>query len=133
MSRLVVQDVLDQLHDVGRQLGQDVQRLQVVDDLLGLGSTEDTGGDVFVLDDPGQGQVGHGAAERLFGQISQSLDLLDLGLAFGGFKLLDGFGEELLVGSISGVFGDTVVVLAGQHARVQGGPRSGSHLVLSEH
>lgn len=46
---LVTQDILDLLHDLGGQLGQDLEGLAVVGDLFGLGSTEDAGRDVLVL------------------------------------------------------------------------------------
>lgn len=49
LSRLVLQDLLDLLHDLGSELGQDLEGLAVVRHLLGLGSSEDTGRDVFVL------------------------------------------------------------------------------------
>jgi hypothetical protein len=50
---LVLQDLVDLGHDLRGQLGQNLESLAVVSNLLGLGSSEDTGGDVFVL------QTGH--------------------------------------------------------------------------
>jgi len=56
--------------------------------------------------------VGHGAVQLLFGDLGQLLDLLDLGLSLGRLELFDSVLEELGVGSVSRVLGDTVVVLS---------------------
>jgi len=50
LSGLVLQDLVDLGHDLGGQLGQDLEGLAVVSNLLGLGSSENTGGDVLVLE-----------------------------------------------------------------------------------
>jgi hypothetical protein len=49
LSGLVLQDVVNLGHDLGSQLGQDLESLAVVGNLLGFGGSEDTGGNVFVL------------------------------------------------------------------------------------
>lgn len=125
MLRLVVQNPLNLLHDIVGQLGQNIQCLQVFRDLLGLGSTQDARRDVRVLERPCDGETGHRATERL-GDLGELLDLGDLGLALLGLKLLDGFSEEFLVGGVTGVFWDAVVVLpkSGRDRRRVRGHRS---------
>lgn len=143
LSRLVLQDLFDFLHNLGSELGQDLEGLAVVGDLFGLGSSEDTGRDVFVLpgthtrrihqyvslaglsgkrtgdvahlDSPSQSQMGHRAVQLFLGDIRQLPDLLDLGLSLGALELFHGILEELGVGRVSGILGDlSRVVFSGQ-------------------
>lgn len=54
---LVVQDPLDLLHDLIRKLGQELDRLDIVVDLMGLRGAKDDRAHVRVLDAPGKRQL----------------------------------------------------------------------------
>jgi len=55
--------VLDLLDDLGRELGDDGERGQVVVELLDRGRAEDDGRNVLVVDAPGDGELGEGRAD----------------------------------------------------------------------
>lgn len=59
----VAQDLLDLREHVWRQLRDDIERLQVIDDLLGPRRAEDNGARVRVDRDPRESKMGHRAAE----------------------------------------------------------------------
>lgn len=61
--RLVEQQLIDFRHDFWRQLGQQLQTLDVVDDLLRSRSTGNNRRDVFVLQTPRQSELGEFEAE----------------------------------------------------------------------
>lgn len=61
--RLVEQQLIDFRHDFWRQLGQQLQTLDVVDDLLRSRSTGNNRRDVFVLQTPRQSELGELEAE----------------------------------------------------------------------
>lgn len=128
---LVVQHGLDLLLDLGRQLVQQGQRLDVVVDLLDLGGAQDDGADVGVAGGPGEGELRRVAAQPL-GDLGQLLDLLDLGLALVRLQALDRVLEELLVGREPRALGDAVVVLARQQAAGEGAPDGGAVVELVE-
>jgi hypothetical protein len=130
-SGLVVEDLLDLLHDLVRQLGQQLQGLAVFADLARLGSSQDDGADVLVLDGPGDGQRSRGAAQAL-GDLGQLANLCDLGLALLCLQLLDGAVEKVLVGREPAVLGDALVVLAGKEARRKRRPDGGAIAKLLE-
>lgn len=128
---LVIQHRLDLLLDLGRQLVQQGQRLDVVVDLVDLGGAEDDGADVGVAGGPGEGQLRRVAAQ-LLGDLGELLDLLDLGLALVRLQALDRVLEELLVGGEPRALGDAVVVLAGEQAAGEGAPDGGAVVELVE-
>lgn len=138
--RLVVKDLLNLLQDLRGELLKDIERLQVVDNLIGLGGTElmvshsssampvtthNTSRDVLVDQSPGQSQVGGGRTKAL-SDLGQLPNLLNLGLALGGVERLDVARHHLLVGSVSTVLGDTIVVFTSQETGVEGRPDGGS-------
>lgn len=129
LSRLVLEDVVDFVHNLGSEFRDDVERLEVIDDLFLLGSAEDAGRHVRVLDDPCSCKLAHRATELKPRKRSEGSYLLDLGLRLRRRKLLDGLSETLRVGGVSRVFRDVVIVLAGEHARVERGPDGGAHLL----
>jgi hypothetical protein len=69
-------------------------------------------------------------ATQLLGDLGQTSDLLDLGLALIGLQSLDRALEEALVGGETAVLGDAVVVLAGEKTRSERRPDGGAVLVL---
>lgn len=128
---LVVQHRLDLLLDLGRQLVQQGQRLDVVVDLVDLCGAEDDGADVGVAGGPGEGEL-RGVAAELLGDLGELLDLLDLGLALVRLQALDRVLEELLVGREPRALGYAVVVLAGEQAAGEGAPDGGAVVELVE-
>lgn len=72
--RLVIEDLLNFLHELRRQLLKQLQGSKVVLQLLDLGGTEDDRGNVGVLCSPCQAQLGDGATELL----SDGCELSDL-------------------------------------------------------
>ena len=60
---LVVQNLLDLLEDFGCQLRDDLQRLQVVKDLFGLGCAEDNGARIRAGRNPRQRKLIDAAPE----------------------------------------------------------------------
>lgn len=127
--RLVIKDLLNLLQNSIVDLLVKVQSLEVILELLNLGSTQDNSADVRVLEGPGERELGDVSAETL-GDFCELLDLLDLGLAGLGLELVDGPLEERLVGGEAGIFGDAVVVLSGQKTAGKRGPDGGSVLEL---
>jgi len=131
LRRLVIKDLLNLLHNVRCQLGNNRNGAHVVLNLLNLGGTEDDGADVGVLGAPRQAELGGVAAETL-GDLGQAADLFDLSLALGGLELLDLGVEEVAVVGEAGTFGDAVVVLSGQESGGERGPDGCTILVLVE-
>ena len=115
LRRFVIKDLLNLLHNLRCQLGNNGDGSHVVLNLLDLGRTEDDGADVRVLSAPRQAELGGVAAETL-GDLGQAADLFDLSLALGGLELLDLGVEEVAVVGEAGTFGDAVVVLAGEES-----------------
>lgn len=54
---LVLDNILNLLHDFGGQFVEVLQGLNILQDLLGFARTDDGAGDVGVLDDPCEGQL----------------------------------------------------------------------------
>lgn len=125
LGRRVVENLLNLLVDLIRDLLGKRHRLDVVLNLLNLGGSQDHSADVGVLEAPGQGELRCVSTQALRNG-SELLDLFDLGLSFLGLQLLDGLAEELLVGGQAGALGDAVVVLSGQETRCQGRPDGGA-------
>lgn len=138
--RLVVKNLLNLLQDLRGELLKDIERLQVVDNLIGLGGTElmvnhscstmpvithNTSRDVLVDQSPGQSQVS-GGRTKAFSDLGQFPDLLDLGLALGCVECLDVARHHLLVGGVSTVLGDAIVVFTSQQTGVEGRPNGRS-------
>lgn len=71
--RLVLQDPVDLFQDLWRELGDDVEGLQVVDDLLRLRGTEDDSARVRVRREPRQGEVRYRAAQLCVCPLSMTL------------------------------------------------------------
>ena len=65
LRRLVVKDSLNLLHNLWRQLVQQLQCLHVVVDLVSLGGAEDDGAHVRVLHTPGDGELAYVAPDSL--------------------------------------------------------------------
>ena len=65
LRRLVAQECVNLGHDLGSQLGQELQTLTVVDDLLRPGSTSDDRRHILVLETPCQGQLGEFETELI--------------------------------------------------------------------
>lgn len=87
-GRLVVKDLLDLIQDLWRELGQELQGLAVLGNLLGLGGTEDDSADILVLDAPGDAERRDGAAQAL-GDVCKLAYLGDLLLALLFLECLD--------------------------------------------
>ena len=130
-GRLVLKDGLNLLHNLRSELVNKGQSLEVVLNLLDLGSTENDSANVGVLGGPGEREVGSSGTETL-SDLGQLAHLLDLGLALLGLEALDGALEEGLVGGEAGVLGNAVVVLAGEQAAGKRRPDGGAVAVLLE-
>ena len=73
-GRLIIQHILDLLHNLGSQLGQKVNSPQVFDQLLGLGNPEDDGTSVRIdLGYPGESKLSHAAVQVCRPQTSHQL------------------------------------------------------------
>lgn len=131
LGRRVVENLLNLLVNLIRDLLGKLHRLDIVLNLLNLGGSQDHSADVGVLEAPGQGELRCVSTQAL-GNGSELLDLLDLGLSFLGLQGLDGLAEELLVGGEAGALGDAVVVLSSQETRGQGRPDGGTVVELLE-
>ena len=60
----IIQHILDLLHNLGSQLGQNVNSPQVFDQLFGLGNSEDDGASVRIdLGYPGESELSHAAVQ----------------------------------------------------------------------
>ncbi len=81
-----------------------------------------------VLGTPGESQVGHLGTESL-SDLSQLLDLFNLGFALGSLKFLDSVVEEALVGVEARSLRNTVVVLSSQETTSERRP-DGSAVVV---
>merc|ERR1711982_172174 len=68
--RRVTQQLVDLTHYLWRQLWQELERPEVFLHLQGLAGPADRGGDVWVLQGPGQGQLRQAAAKA----VSQGLE-----------------------------------------------------------
>lgn len=80
----------------GRTVGderEDLERLEVVGQLLGRRRAEDGRRDVRVLDGPRQGEAGGRRAEAL-GQVDELLNFLELGLAPGASRCATGLSQR---------------------------------------
>lgn len=131
LRRFVIEDLLNLLDHIRRELLEQLDGLDVILDLLDLGGAEDDGADVGVLEGPGEGQRRGGGAEAL-GDRRQLLHLLDLGLALGRRERLDGALEEVAVVRQPRVLRDAVVVLARQQSRRERRPDGRAVLELLE-
>lgn len=139
-GRLVVQDLFDPLVKLGIDLGQHVESLDILVNLLGLGSsklglsalffvlgkgpekTHDTGRDVLVRDSPSKSQVAHVSTE-LFGDLGQFPDLLELGFTLVASQELGLVGRSALnVDGESRSLGQTIVVFASKNTLLERGP-----------
>lgn len=76
-SGLVVEDLLNLLHELGSQLLEQLQGAEVVFQLLDLGSTKNDSRDIGVLCSPGQTELGNSATE-LLGNGGKLSDLLNV-------------------------------------------------------
>jgi len=148
-SRLVLENLLNLLHDVVGELGQQLQRLAVVVHLLWLGCSEDYRADVFaapplasistwdgnhkysLLRAPCQRELCR-VATQLLGNLAEFPHLLQLRLPLLRLELFDGALEEFGVCGEPRVFWDALVVLACQDARVERAPDGRAHLVVLE-
>jgi len=70
------------------------------------------------------------SATKLLGDLGETPDLLDLGLALVGLESLNRALEEALVGGETAVLGDAIVVLASEETRGERRPDGGTVLVL---
>lgn len=121
LRRLVIQDLLNLLHNLRRQLGDDRNGTHVILNLLDLSRTEDYGANVGVLGAPRQAELG-GVAAETFRDLGEATDFFDLSLTLGSLELLDLGVEEVTVVCEAGTFGDAVVVLAGEQTGGERGP-----------
>jgi len=115
LRRFVIKDLLNLLHNLRCQLGNNGNSAHVVLNLLDLGGTEDDSADVGVLGAPRQAELG-GVATETLGDLGEAADLFNLSLALRGLELLDLGVEEVAVVGEAGTFGDAVVVLAGEES-----------------
>lgn len=92
-------------------------------DLLNLCSTQNDRRNVLILGSPRQSQVCRGASQ-LLSNLGQLAHLLNLGLALLGAQSLGCISKEVLVGGETRIFGDAVVVLAGEETAGQRTPDS---------
>jgi len=76
-SGLVVEDLLDLLHQLGSQLLEQLQGTKVVLQLLNLGGTKYDSGDIGILCSPCQTKLGDSATE-LLGDGGELSDLVNL-------------------------------------------------------
>ena len=128
-SRLVVEDLLDVLHHIVRELGHKLHGRAVVLDLRSLGGTQDHRADIGVLDTPRQAELRDSAA-KLLGDLRELADFGNLRLAFVGLQALDGTLEEALVGGEARVLRNAVVVLASEQTGCEWRPDRGAVLEL---
>lgn len=110
--RLVIQDPLNLLHNLRRQLRHQRQRLAVILNLLDLRRAKYHRANILILRRPCECQLRRISA-HLLGNLRQLADFLDLGFPGVRLQLFDGVVEEALVVGEAGAFGDAVVVLAG--------------------
>lgn len=129
---LVVQDPLNLLHNLGRQLVQHSQRPHILIHLLDGASPHNRRRDVLVLDDPPQRQRAHLDAESL-GDGRQAVRRVDPALELLGARVLQEALDELhLRLREARVGGDTVLVLARKDALLHGGEDGGAEADLAE-
>lgn len=142
-GRLVTQDLLNPLVELGVKLGQHVESLDVLVNLLRLGSsklvcqlscpmatgkmTYNTGRDVLVRDSPSKSQVAHVTSE-LFGNLGQFPDLLELSLALFALEELGLVGRSALdIDGESRSFGESIIVFTSKDTLLQWGPDGAIH------
>jgi hypothetical protein len=118
---LVVQNLLNLLHDLRCQLSNDRDGAHVVLNLLDLGGTKYDSANMRVLRAPSQAQLSDIASETL-SDLGQALDLFNLGLAFRGLEGSCSRIEKVLVVGEAGALGNAVVVLAGEETGGERGP-----------
>lgn len=108
----------DFIHDLVIENIENVQCLEILFQLLGAGSSEDNGTDVWIFEQPGDTELWEGGPEFLgdCGELLQDLDS-SLGLEAREFFLHP---IELGVGE-AGVFGNALVVFAGEDTSGEGG------------
>ena len=66
---LIARDFVDSREDLGRELGDDLERLEVLEQLLGLRGPKDDGRRVRVARDPRERELGHSTAELCVGWV----------------------------------------------------------------
>ncbi|GAO49825.1 hypothetical protein G7K_3963-t1 [Saitoella complicata NRRL Y-17804] len=131
LGRLVLENLVDFLHNTIINLLQDLKSLDVLVDLFRLRSSSDDGRDIRVLQAPSQGKLSGGGTEFL-GDLGELTNLLELGFSFLGGETITEFLHDGVIAGKAAVLGDAVVVLSGQDTRREGRPDGGTILVQLE-
>jgi len=125
--RLVSNEFINLSNNLRSQLLVNLDSLNIVLNLLNLGGTENSSGDISVAQNPSKGQLSLAAA-KFFSDLAETLKGLESGFLLGVTEVLaPDIVHQRVLAVISGSFRDTVVILASQDTASQWGPDGGSH------